>query len=264
MGIYGCSGLAFDNSGTLFALGQPTDEGAEYLFTVDTASGHATEVGQIAATSHPYHDVNIAFSSDGTLYADYEGNGVNYLYTLNPATGSPTLVGTIENDQYGVGDMMTFGPDGTLYYSNANDNQGEWGNIPIWSLNPANGTPTPMLFVNGNVTTACKTSHTSYPSLNAGAFDHAGNFYVSLNCYGTNYLGIIENNAINNIGQTIRTLNGLAFGPFKPPAPYQYSAPPSPNSGSSGGPLDVQKILIVFGLVALVLGGYVATHRHRR
>lgn len=84
MGISGLMDLAFDRSGTLFALAMNN------LYTVDMSTGAATLLRGIVGTTA--EAMGMAFSSDNRLFVtSYESN--SGLYSVDLATGSATLVG---------------------------------------------------------------------------------------------------------------------------------------------------------------------------
>lgn len=68
-GIRGCTGLAFKpGTGTLFAVGRDTSSSFA-LWTVDTSSGHATQVAPIVSSAFGAFTSDVAFRDDGTLFA---------------------------------------------------------------------------------------------------------------------------------------------------------------------------------------------------
>lgn len=98
-------GLAFNQSGTLFAINAPA-RGNSHLFIVDPNTGVNMDKGDTGAllaglASRP---------SDNVLFADdFLGN----LFTVNPLTAALTPVGAFPNN----GDFgnLTFSPGGILY-----------------------------------------------------------------------------------------------------------------------------------------------------
>jgi hypothetical protein len=130
-GIRGCTGLAFKpGTRTLYAVGR--DASSRFaLWTVDSASAHATEVAPIASSVFGAFTSDIAFRDDGTLFAFGAassrlsrlgldgrlsdvgfsafippGGGMTFrngtlllattaLNTVNPATGAATLVASL-------------------------------------------------------------------------------------------------------------------------------------------------------------------------
>ena len=109
-------GLGFRSDGTLFGNGMllgdlPGHPTTSILFTLDLASGLATEVG--------HHGVDIgrqltysglAFGANGTLYSlGSTSASAQGLYSVNPATGAATLIGApISN--FGVDGGLVFAP----------------------------------------------------------------------------------------------------------------------------------------------------------
>ncbi len=60
---------------------------------------------------------DIAFRSDGVLFAAGGGTGTSPLYTINTTTGVAALIGTMPKS--GFGNALAFNSSGTLYlYSN--------------------------------------------------------------------------------------------------------------------------------------------------
>lgn len=95
MNIFGCSGLAFNSSSTLFAVGQPNQNAQEYLFTIDLTSGVATAVGEINATSTTKIS-DISFQpSTNTLF------GTTFSGALAQTTTPPTIVNSARNNGRG-------------------------------------------------------------------------------------------------------------------------------------------------------------------
>lgn len=107
-------GLAFDESGTLYALYDITDPPDPMFWTIDTATGAGTAVGPLGVL---FDFSGIAFSPKGTLYGWTESSP-DRLYTIDPATGAATLVGTMTPDSFRILGGLDFHPDtGTLYWN---------------------------------------------------------------------------------------------------------------------------------------------------
>lgn len=107
-------------SGTLYA--SSTSLSSSYLYTVDTATGTATEVGEI--TNAP-GIIDIAINADGEMYGVDIVNDV--LVQIDPATGAGTVIGSIGFDAKFAQGMDFEETTGVLYLAayNATDTQGE-------------------------------------------------------------------------------------------------------------------------------------------
>jgi hypothetical protein len=112
---FNINGLGFRSDGTLFAngftlSGIPVNGAYSLLFTLDLASGLATEVGP--------HGVNVgrqlnysglAFGTNGTLYSlGSTSASAQGLYVVNPANGAATVIGDT---------VIHFGVDGGLAFA---------------------------------------------------------------------------------------------------------------------------------------------------
>jgi hypothetical protein len=114
------NGLGFKSDGTLFAngfsLAQP-DPGTSHLYTVNLATGAATDIGPsgvFLGRSLSYS--GLAFSGDGSLLSmDSLDAASGALYSINPATGAATLLGAA-GLPYGSGPIH-FGVDGGLAFA---------------------------------------------------------------------------------------------------------------------------------------------------
>ena len=116
-------GLGFRSDGTLFAngfaLGGPSfpDPSTSHLFTVDLASGSATNIGPSGVTvGRSLKYSGLAFAPDGTLLSLGSLDAASgALYSVNPATGAATsLAGS--GLPYGSGPIH-FGQDGGLVFA---------------------------------------------------------------------------------------------------------------------------------------------------
>src|SRR5205823_1227350 len=94
--------------------------GAESLYTVDTSTGQATQVGPLGLAA----DGNVgslAIAPSGILYGivetaiDGPSPASAMLYTINTTTGAATPVGPLGTVTIVTG--MAFGATGTLWYS---------------------------------------------------------------------------------------------------------------------------------------------------
>jgi hypothetical protein len=112
---FNINGLGFRSDGTLVAngftlSGIPVNGAYSYLFTLDLASGLATDVGP--------HGVNVgrqlnysglAFGANGTLYSlGSTSASAQGLYSVNPANGAATVIGDT---------VIHFGVDGGLAFA---------------------------------------------------------------------------------------------------------------------------------------------------
>ena len=112
---FNIEGLGFRSDGTLFGNGLlladfPGHPTTSILFTLDLASGLATEIG--------HHGVDVgrqltysglAFGANGTLYSLGSTSGsAQGLYSVNPTTGAGTLIGA---------SIINFGVDGGLVFA---------------------------------------------------------------------------------------------------------------------------------------------------
>ena len=116
-------GLGFRSDETLFAngfaLGGPSfpDPSTSHLFTVDLASGAATNIGPSGVTvGRSLKYSGLAFASDGTLLSLGSLDAASgALYSVNPGTGAATsLAGS--GLPYGSGPIH-FGVDGGLVFA---------------------------------------------------------------------------------------------------------------------------------------------------
>ena len=92
--------MAFDKEGKLYAIGADgrADGGPATLYTIDTASGAATKVGEIKDSSDKAISTNfiqdLGFDHDkDTLY--WAENAENVLYTVDAASAAATKVGSL-------------------------------------------------------------------------------------------------------------------------------------------------------------------------
>jgi len=214
MGINRCSGLAFDSSGILFAVGaDPNTPLVTSLFTVDPDTGAATLVG--ASSPHDFGNriTDLSFRSDDTLFGYLRlrtieagvANGSDGLGTLNTATGAVTTVGATGVRTSGNG--IAFGPTDVLYHADDAD---------LNTLNQATG---PATWV-ADLTWPALPQECEVPRINAMDFNSAGVLFGSLNCgfggaegSGPNFLATINttNGYVTNIGATVDGLDAIAY-----------------------------------------------------
>ena len=130
------TGLAFNSSGTLFAV----DSLATTLYTVNQTNGALTAVGGLGpAVVAGSAGVGLAFSPSGTLFLqDQDPNNNSNLFTVDPATGLATLVGPV--GVMSSGSIAFVG--NTLFESNNASGTGDVINV----LNQATGAGTPLPF----------------------------------------------------------------------------------------------------------------------
>jgi len=110
--------LVFSDSGTLYAAGSA-------LYTINTATGHATMVGTANLSGYASAG-DLAFDASGNL--DLSASNGD-LVRINTTTGAASLIGAMGFDEvYGLAE----GPDGVLYGMANSTSQ-------IFSINPATG-----------------------------------------------------------------------------------------------------------------------------
>ena len=114
------NGLGFSSNGTLFAngfaLSQP-DPSTSHLYTVDLATGVATNIGPSGVDlGRSLKYSGLAFSGNGTLLSLGSFDAASgALYSINPGTGAATLLGPA-GLPYGGGPIH-FGEDGGLTFA---------------------------------------------------------------------------------------------------------------------------------------------------
>ncbi|HTF90638.1 MAG TPA: hypothetical protein VK843_19625 [Planctomycetota bacterium] len=109
-------GLGFRSDGTLFANGMTVSNNPSndsYLYTLDLASGLATEIGSHGVTTgRQLAYSGLAFADNGTLYSlGSLSASANGLYSVDPATGHATAIGDMLTS-VGVDGGLPFAPDG--------------------------------------------------------------------------------------------------------------------------------------------------------
>ncbi|MBT5050759.1 MAG: PEP-CTERM sorting domain-containing protein [Rhodospirillaceae bacterium] len=146
------TGILFGSSGS---DNQSADPGS--LFTVDTATGDLTFIGQINGS----RVVGLAFHADGRLYGSDQDN----LLLIDPTDGDFTTVGSFGLD--GKVAAMAFSPiDGLLYA--ADYDTGELGTVSL-----VDGLFTSLGFSDGDGTSI------DLRSIGGLAFDALGNLYAA-------------------------------------------------------------------------------------
>ncbi|MCE9593478.1 MAG: hypothetical protein K8S98_04730 [Planctomycetes bacterium] len=94
---FNMNGLGFRADGTLFANGFTLSVPDSHLFTIDLATGLATDIGPhgvLLGRQLAYSD--LAFRADGQLFSMGSITGAtNGLYTVDPLTGHASLVGNL-------------------------------------------------------------------------------------------------------------------------------------------------------------------------
>ena len=105
-------GLGFSNDGTLFGNGFRIDTGASALFTLNPATGLATDVGPHGvAVGGALKYSGLAFNTTGTMYSlGSTSASAQGLYSVNPATGAATVIGDTVL-RFGVDGGLAFAPD---------------------------------------------------------------------------------------------------------------------------------------------------------
>ena len=135
------TGLAFNSSGTLFAV----DSMATTLYTVNQTNGALTAIGGLGpAVVGSSAGVGLAFSPSGTLFLqDQDPNNASNLFTVDPTTGLATLVGPV-----GVSSSGSIAFVGnTLFESNNEPGSGTPAAPDVLNvLNQATGAGTPLPF----------------------------------------------------------------------------------------------------------------------
>lgn len=115
---FNMNGLGFASDGTLFANGFTLSDSSSHLFTLNLASGVATDVG--AHGTNVGRDLKysgLAFAADGTLFSlgSYDAAS-GALFTVNPLSGAATSL--TPPGPYGSGPVH-FGVDGGLVFAPA-------------------------------------------------------------------------------------------------------------------------------------------------
>jgi hypothetical protein len=116
-GFNGVGSLAFAPDGvTLYGVSGNNSGGGHHLIRINTSTGVGTAVsGNVTGNSNI---ADIAFRSDGVLFASGGSDGASPLYTINTTTGIATLIGTMANS--GGGNALAFNASGTLYLCSTN------------------------------------------------------------------------------------------------------------------------------------------------
>ena len=192
------SAMKFDqDTGGLYAIGVKTPTGASgFLILVDPHTGAATEIGDAGIFG-----TDMAFGADGTLFvnggseADTEPH---HMFKVDKTTGASTLLGI--TGATGGGNALTFNA-GTLYLASGGK---------LYTVNQTTGAATPL--ANLNFPGTC----TGNKRINAMDFRiQAGNLIGVMNCDNASWrLGnMFANGNVTDIGQTVDTLDALAFQP---------------------------------------------------
>ena len=196
--------MAFDASGTLYAIGRRPSDGRNVLITINTTTGAGTEIGPTGVENLGFGDTisDISFRhSDGVLYAYLEaGDGLG---VINKQTGAVTVLGRSFVSCCGNG--MAFSLNDVLFHSNETD---------LHTLDQVTGRATLVTAMVFPAATA------NFPRINAMDFQPGtGILYGSLN-NGTagqfdNYLVTVNTTTgvVTIIGRTVGGLDGLAFAP---------------------------------------------------
>lgn len=187
MGFSGCSALAFNSTGTLYAAAGHLST----YFKVNTSTGAASSAGTL--TGSCYHVTDMTFQpGTGTLIADLGTD----LCTVDLSTGATTSVGTISGTT--DGNALAFNSAGNLYYAD---------DVHLVSVNPSNAASTDVGTLNQPLT--CPDAMT------AMKFDASGILWGTLNC-GTGSTDLVTINtstgAVTVVGSDGVNLDGIAFG----------------------------------------------------
>jgi WD40 repeat protein len=188
-GFSGVGSLAFAPNGTtLYGVANV----GRRLITINTSTGAGTAVSGNATGSNNIAD--IAFRSDGVLFAAEGSDGTASLDTINTTTGIATRIGTMPGS--GGGNALAFNSSGILYLDSANG---------LYTVNPSSGATTLAATLN-------------LGSLDNGAFAGMKFNPVTGVLYGTT-LGQLAslnsfsgNQDVTNVGSTAVGLEALAFG----------------------------------------------------
>lgn len=126
--------IAFSPSGTLYEVGGANGTNTD-LFSINTTTGVATDIGHITTNSHDLSAM--AFDSSGNLWVfDQAGS---QLYRVNTATGA--ILSTVSVNISGTGSVagMSFNPaNGTLYVGTGLGTNG------LYTLNTTTGNLFPV------------------------------------------------------------------------------------------------------------------------
>jgi hypothetical protein len=196
--------MAFDASGTLYAIGRRPSDGRNVLITINTATGAGTEVGLTGVETLGFGDTisDISFRhSDGALYAYLEaGDGLG---VINKQTGAVTALGRSFVSCCGNG--MAFSPGDVLFHSNEDS---------LHTLDQVTGRAT--LVTNMVFSPPADND----PRINGMDFQPAtGILFGSLNDgfagQPENYLVTVNTTTgvVTIIGRTVNGLDGIAFAP---------------------------------------------------
>jgi len=129
--------IAFSSSGTLYAVYDVLASGAEDLFSINTSTGMATDIGAIIPFVIAGNDLSaMAFDASGNLWV-YDDDALK-LYTVNTSTGAilTSVNVTVNGMSQFTGSVagMSFNPaNGTLYLAT-----GE-GTTNLYTVNTTTG-----------------------------------------------------------------------------------------------------------------------------
>jgi Thrombospondin type 3 repeat len=197
MGIFGCSGLAFDpTTDILYAAGFDATFFTNSLFTVDPSTGAATLVGPTGQS----RTNDIAFRSDGELFA-FDRFAVA-AGTVSTTTGHVTLLGV--SGLFEEGNGITFDQSDELLHA---------GNAQLSTIDQTTGAAT---FVSP---LSLPPVGCGFPRINSMDTHASGVVYGVMNCsFGQsslNYLVTIgvPSGSVNAVGPSVPGLDGIAFAP---------------------------------------------------
>jgi len=231
-GFTGVGAIAVSAGGVLYGIaGNRSGTGVNHqLITINTSTGAGTLVGLTGVTGN---FTDIAFRSDGVLFAMTRPAGVATLYTINTSTGVATLINAGTSLTSGGG--LAFNPTDTLYLASGSNLQ---------TVNPSNGAQT-------NAATLAFVSGTN--TLPAMKFDPSGVLYAlawALDSSPPSQLVTVNTatGAMVSLGSNGVRLEGLAItsGTTGPPPP-----PPPPTT-----PIPSTLLLMGTGVLALAAWQY--------
>jgi hypothetical protein len=200
MGIAGCSALGFHPvTGVLYAVARNnvTFFGSS-LYTVDLTTGAATLVGGAPSVN----TTDIAFRSDGVLFAFNPGQGVGVMSTETGAVGGLGNSALFDN-----GNALAFDHGGDLLHA---------GRTSLRRINQTNGTFTTLSSLSFPPVSC------SFPRINSMDTHPSGTIYGILNCgigstSPTFLVSIgVPGGSVSAIAPSFSGLDGLAFRPVSP------------------------------------------------
>lgn len=202
-------GMAFDESGTLYGVGEtltnpgdpPPPTGNLVLITINRTTGMGTTVGALGVSKN-FQDISFRHS-DGQLYAYASGE----LYTVNKGTGAASIVGATGEAEIGGG--IAFSSGDTLLKA---------GYDHLFTLDQSTGSGSPNTFSGGGTQLSYPTGGT--PNATGMDFDSAtGVLWAAVHADATSnspaYLATIDTvtGLVTKIGDSVVGLTALAAIP---------------------------------------------------